>query len=169
MAITATLARTLIALNGASGPEWGQAEDATIYPCTLISKGTGGDTKKYVINASSTPSKPVGVADCDDDHDLNTAYALGESVPYWKLGSGVTIYLLYDDGTNSSTLYQEDTLIASNNEDGACEKWSYSTKGATYASTSFTELSDAPFNYRIGKVSREVTITAQSFIAVDLI
>jgi hypothetical protein len=162
----ATLKRALVALNGQEGPEYAEAEDGSIKPCYLVSTGDSTTTK---IRANPTDGKPIGVADCADDHDLNTAYTAGDSVPYWKLGSGVTIYVLYDDGSNSETFYQNQTFISSNNTAGAAELWSRTSKSSSYDATEFTERSDTPLNYKVGKPAWEQTITASAFVAIDLI
>ncbi len=88
MARTALTSRVLIALNGAQGPDYYQAGDSSIYPGTIVMEDDADEVKQC-----TSTGKPIGVADCDADHDLSTVYAAGERIPIWGLGSGVDIYV----------------------------------------------------------------------------
>jgi len=152
----ATLEKCLEALNGQSGPRWGNAEDSLIKPSYLVQQGTAIDQIK--INAVNTSA--IGVADCDDDHDLNTVYTAGESVPYWELGSGVDIYVLFDDGTNNVTIERGWLISPSTSDVGCAMRFAY-TDGAMLTDTMYRV---------IGKPLRKIVISGDTptFILIRL-
>lgn len=86
--------RAVIALNGHEGPEYFQAGDSSMYPCTVVMY----DDEDEVKVCTST-GQPIGIVGCDADHDLGTVYAAGERIPIWMLGSGVDIYVKCKDAT----------------------------------------------------------------------
>ena len=89
-----TLRRMIIALNGCEGPEYFQAGAATIKPGMIVVEDDADEVK-----ISEETTYPIGVAGCDADHDLSTAYSSGERIPVYMLGSGVDIYVLCKDVT----------------------------------------------------------------------
>lgn len=152
----ATLEECLLALNGNIGPRWGAAEDSSIKPSYLVMQGTAIDQ----IKICATNGDPIGVADCDDDHDLNTVYTAGVSVPYWELGSGVDIMVLFDDGTNNTTITRVEKLIRDSTNAGAVKKWAY---------TDATEETDTMGDV-VGRPLRQVVISGDTptFIPIRL-
>lgn len=94
MAFPSTLRRMVIALNGYAGPEYYQAGAATIKPGMIVMEDDADEVK-----ICTSTGEPIGVAGCDADHDLGTAYAAGERVPVYPLGCGVDIYVLSGDNT----------------------------------------------------------------------
>lgn len=152
----ATLERCVIALNGIKGPNWSQTEDASIKPSYLIQKGTAD----YQVKICATGGVAIGVADCDIDHDLNTAYASGIAIPWWRLHSGVEINILYDDGTNNATIAMDTELIRSATDAGCASSWAYSDG---------SEASDT-ISTVIGRCSQDTVITGDvaTFIPVIL-
>lgn len=82
----------LIALNGSSGPEYFQAGTANMKPGMIVEHDDSDEVKEC-----TSTGIPFGVVGCDADHDLATAYSLGERIPIWKIGSGVEVWVLCCD------------------------------------------------------------------------
>lgn len=144
----ATLYRCLVALNGVAGPKWYQAGDGNIQPSYCVMTDDADEVK-----ICSTSGRPIGVAGCKGDQDLNSTYTSGHAIPIYPKGCGVEIYVLHD-GNSAESLDKHKTLLqASSGTAGAVRiKAAYEAKDTTYHATNFTEREDTN-NFVIGTFS----------------
>lgn len=162
-----TLRRMLIALNGNDGPDYYQAGAATIYPGHIVMY----DDEDEVKICTST-GVPIGIAGCDADHDLMTAYASGDRVPVWLLGSGVDIYVKCT-GDAASFAFERGTIVVTGNDTslvGECmPKDSFIVATTTFNATAVTERNISAI-FWIGRCleAGSVTTNVTAYIPVRL-
>ena len=159
----ATLTNCLIALNGIEGPEWYQAGDSLIKPCYVVMEDDADEVK-----ICSTSGKPLGVAALDGDHDLNTIYTIGVSVPVYLIGSKISIYVLHD-GTAADVLTKGISVNASSNTAGAVMlKPAWAAKTTTYNLAVHVERADTD-HYVVGRSLITLTITSGTAAFIPII
>lgn len=67
---------------------------------------TGEATFKAVAWPDAAGDLSLGIVGCSPDHDINTAYAVGDMVPVYMCGSGATVWVRYRTSAGALTAGQ---------------------------------------------------------------
>lgn len=104
-----------------SGPvrqEWTVVGEAGIKPGYAIRIGTDG--KAYLDSSADGPA--AGIAGCADGHDLDTAYSVGDLIPYYPVGYGITVWAFLLGGAGAAMIGDAAIVSAT---DGILTNFSY--------------------------------------------
>lgn len=153
---TALYSGILIALNGATGPEYFRAGDSLMKPGMICTHDAAADEIKVCISTT----KPFGVIGCDADHDLATVYTVGDRVPVWKIGSGVEVWVLCQDDALQTII--KGSIINSSDATtykGCGMEWTHTA--ITYTTIVSPELAERNIllTFMVGRAQSSGTIT----------
>ncbi len=146
----ATLIRCLVSKIKGVRPKWYQAGAGDIYPSYVVMENDNDEVSLCGIGIGG--QRPVGIVGCPSFHGLGSAFAAGQMLPVWHRGCGVVIYVLFDDGTNNTTIDRGTVLVTSLTDAGCVREWTYLD----------TQEQQDSFENVIGSINEEVTISGNT-------
>ena len=95
-----TVTRQILYKHGHIGPDTYRTGAATVFPGAAVMTG-GTGTKATILTGAAAVC--LGIAGLLPNHDIDTTYATGVSIPVYTVNSGAIVWAIFEDTTGNGT------------------------------------------------------------------